>query len=317
MKGCARTCLLWLIGWAAAGGAFFFYLRRLGEYTPQIWWASVIAGFCVVLVVSYVVGIWGFFKERSMLLGAMVGRPPNDGEWIAVSGPIHSNAPLKTPITGVSAVTYTYDVYRMETSRGGSSHSSTNKHSYWEGKALAPSTISAKQGSIRLLAVPSLLDVPAEKPHDAATIDRVRRYIEETIFTTPSSMKEMRAAAQEEYTDDDGMYRVDRTSTENDVDVASCLLEERHIKQGETVSAFGLYSSSRGGLVPHPNWAKQARIMRGDATTVANQLRNRMIRYFLGMLLFAAAAYGVVRLYEYHVRTQLAAIVSTTAADVA
>ena len=66
MKGCARSCLLWLIGWAAAGSAFFFYLRRFGVYVPQIRWASVLAGYFVVLTESYVIVIIGLAKERSM-----------------------------------------------------------------------------------------------------------------------------------------------------------------------------------------------------------------------------------------------------------
>src|SRR5688500_12364004 len=102
MKGCARSCLLGLIFFLAASGAFYIYLRGFGELEPQLWWASGGAGLCVSLALSYALGIARMSKERAMLLGAMVGRPPDDGKWVAVSGTIRSLNPLRTPLTGVS-----------------------------------------------------------------------------------------------------------------------------------------------------------------------------------------------------------------------
>ena len=106
-------------------------------------------------------------------------------------------------------------------------------------------------------------------------------------------------------TDDDGMFRVDKGGMADvEVDLADCTLSERHIKQGETVCAFGLYSAARGGLIPHPNWAKQARLMRGDVTAVAAQLRTRMIKYVFGIVIFGGAAFGIVKLYEHYTLIQ-------------
>jgi hypothetical protein len=304
MKGCARSCLLWLVGWAALGGAFFFYLRQLGVYVPQLWWAAGGAGFCAVCAISYAIAIRGFAKERSMLLESMVGKPPNDGEWVAVSGTIRSVEPLRTPLTGTPAVAYEYDIYRIESSRG--RNSSSHKHSYYEGKALASSTISTRHGAVRLLAVPTL-DVPNENILTEAGTINARQYVSETTFQTRSTPKGEKIGLEQEMADDDGMFRLDKMSeSAPEVDIADCQLTEKSIKQGEAVCAFGLYSAARGGLIPHPNWAKQGRLMRGDATTVANQLRSRMIKYVFGILIFGGAAFGIVKLYEYHVRTQTA-----------
>jgi hypothetical protein len=104
----------------------------------------------------------------------------------------------------------------------------------------------------------------------------------------------------EESTDDDGNFRMDRRGSELDVDLATLTLEERHIRDGETVCAFGLYSQQRNGIVPNPNWAKQTRIMKGNPETVADRLRSRMIKYAIGIVCFSAAAYGVVRLYLHY-----------------
>jgi hypothetical protein len=243
-----------------------------------------------------------FAKERSMLLGAMVGQPPKDGEWVAVSGTIRSNDPLRTPVTGVPAVAYEYDLYRIETRSSGRS-SSTTKHSYYEGKALAPSTIATRQGAVRLLAVPTL-DIPNEEIKTEAGTNNARQYVSETTFQTFSTPKGAKVGMEQEMTDDDGSFRVDKRGMQDvEVDLADCTLSERYIKQGETVCAFGLYSASRGGLIPHPNWAKQARLMRGDATAGAAQLRTRMIKYVFGIVIFGGAAFGVVKLYQHYGQT--------------
>lgn len=289
MKGCARSCLLGLLFFLAAGGAFYVYLREFGVLEPQVWWASGAAGLCVSLVLGYAFGIATAWRERAMLLGAMVGHPPADGAWVAVSGTIRSLNPLQAPFSGVPAIAYSYEVYRMV--RSGRS---TSKATYYEGKALTPSTIASKQGAIRLLAVPQL-DVPAENLATEAAYHNARRYIRATTFEKGRSEP---LTMDKEAADDDGMYRFDKQGSDREIEVEECMLEERHIKQGEVVCAFGLYSSQRGGLVPHPNWSKTARIMRGDANAVADQLRSRIIKYSIGIVIFAAAAFVIVKLYQ-------------------
>src|SRR6185503_7414423 len=102
MKGCARTCVLWIIGVAAASAAFYVYLRRFGWIEPGIYWASGGAGVCLGIAVSYIGGIWNTWRERNTLLAAMSGERPADGQWTAVSGPISSREPLTAPFSGVS-----------------------------------------------------------------------------------------------------------------------------------------------------------------------------------------------------------------------
>ena len=289
MKGCARTCLLSLLFWLAASAAFYVYFRGFGVLEPQIYWAAGGAGLCVSIAISYVIGIYMMSKERSMLLGAMVGRPPDDGKWVAVSGTIRSLNPLRAPLSGISVVVYSYEMYRME--RSGKS---TAKVTYYEGKALTPSTIASKQGAIRLFAVPTL-DVPIESVDISTARANARDYVERTRFEKTTRQP---FGTDKEHSDDDGAYRVDKKPVDREIDIADCVLEEKHIKQGEMVCAFGLYSSRRGGLVPHPNWSKPARIMRGDANAVVDQLRTRMMKYAFGFVFFSAAAFGIVKLYR-------------------
>lgn len=291
MKGCARTCLLWVIGLAAISTAAYFYLIRFGRLDPGIWWASGGIGVCTMLVMSYIIGIFGTSKERNILLASLSGTPPEDGQWTAVSGQITSIDPMRAPLSGATTVMYDYKIYRME--RSGKS---TTEVTYYEGKGLAPSTISTRRGGVKLLAVP-MLEVDNAPLRHMETVDRARTYIAETQFQSKSTLKEARKTASDEWTDDDGMYRVDNENRELSADLDDCQFREKHIANGETICAFGLYSQAKGGLVPHQNWAKQTRIMRGDATSVAGRLLKRVIWYAVGVVVFAAAVYGIVQFY--------------------
>lgn len=295
MKGCARTCLLQLLGWGVASGAFYFYLSSLGDLGTPLIWASLGAGLCVALALGWALGIKSAAGERATLLAAMEGSPPDDGAWIAVSGRIHSMHALRGPLSGDDVVAYEYKVSRME--RSGKSSSLVT---YYEGKALVPSTIATRHGSIRLLSVPTfdVAPLPFSRYQDA--LANLRQYIAETSFQTTETPKEQRIGMTEEQTDDDGSFRVDKRhfpDRDLDLELDGFQLEEKAIRQNETVCAFGLYSQQRGGLIPHPNWARQTRVMRGDAGDVARQLRARILKYAIGVVVFGAAAWGIVRLY--------------------
>jgi hypothetical protein len=296
MKGCARTCLLQLLGWGVASAFFYYYLHGLGDLGPGLYWASIGAGLCVMLSIGYAWAIAGSLRERSMLLEAAMGTPPPNGQWVAVSGPIHSMHSLRGPLTGEDVVAYQYKISRQE-----GSGKSRSEVTHYDGKALVPSTIATRNGSVRLLAVPTF-DVPAATfTTFLAAAKNAREYVASTPFQTRDTPKDQKIGMSEESTDDDGNFRVDNQGSAGDVDPGECQLEEKHVKQNETVCAFGLYSHERGGLIPHPNWAKQTRIMRGDAQTVANQLRTRAIKYAIGIVCFSAAAYGIVRIYAANV----------------
>jgi hypothetical protein len=173
---------------------------------------------------------------------------------------------------------------------------------YYEGKAVVPSTIATRHGSVRLLAVPTFDLPPAGFSNYQDAVANAREYIAATTFQTKHTPKDHRTGMEEEHADDDGNFKVDkRHYVEKEIDINGFQLTEHHVKQNETVCAFGLYSHQRGGLIPHPNWAKQTRLMLGDAEKGAAQLRNRIMKYFIGIVCFGAAAYGVVWIYSANV----------------
>jgi len=296
MKGCARTCLLQLIGWAIASDAFFVYFRSLGEL-PALYWAAIGAGLCVMLSIGYAWAIKDLVRERSMLLDAASGAQPQDGRWTAVSGRIHSMHSLRGPLTGEDVVAYEYKMHRVE----GSGKSSSDV-TYFSGKALVPSTIATRNGSVRLLSVPTFDTPAASLGRYVETLERAREYVAATPFQTRETPKDQRIGMEEEQADDDGNFRLDKqTYADREVDLDGMQFEEKHIKQNEVVCAFGLYSQAKGGIIPHPNWAKQTRLMRGDANAVARQIRTRIFKYIIGIVVFGAAAYGVVLIYQANV----------------
>lgn len=300
MKGCARSCILWLLGWGAAAYAFYRYFVTLRDFGPPMYWASAIAGLLVVAVIGYALGIATTYRERAMLLDAIAGTPPEDGQWVALSGTIHATTPLTGPISGARAVMYEYRISKTQRATKGG----TTEVVLYEGKALVPSTIATRQGSVRLLALPALNEIPAATVSSAEALKNARQYAAKTQFTFYDTGKKRTARLEEEWTDDDGNFRQDRQHSPAELELTEDLhYEEKHIAPGEPVCAFGLYSRARGGLIPHPNWSKHTRITRGDATTVAGALRYRMVRYLIGIVICSAAVYGIVRLYEHQAAT--------------
>jgi hypothetical protein len=297
VKGCARSCILLLLGWAAAAYGFYRYFVSLHDFGPPMYWGSAAAGLFVVAAIGYAVGIGTAHRERKMLLEAMAGTQPADGRWAAVSGTIQSLSPLTAPLSRQKVVAYEYKIHRSE--QLGKSRSDIT---YYDGRAVAPSTIATRHGSVRLLCVPSFHEIEAESFTWSEALERAKDYVAGTAFTVFDTEKKRRQRLEEEWTDDDGQYRVDRQHYTREVDLADGFqFEEKHIKQGDQVCAFGLYSQQRAGLIPHSNWAKQTRVVRGDASKVADQLKRRMIRYCFGVVIFSALVYGIVRLYQFKV----------------
>ncbi|HYK04787.1 MAG TPA: hypothetical protein VE974_23745 [Thermoanaerobaculia bacterium] len=299
MKGCARSCLLLLLGWSAAAYAFYRYFVSLRDFGAPMYWGSAFAGLFVVASIGYAAGIGTAYRERKMLLEAIAGTPPADGQWAGISGTIHSTTPLTAPISGERVVAYEYRIQRDE--KFGKNRTQVV---YYDGRALAPSTVATRQGSVRLLSVPAFTDIEAESIVQSTAVQRAKTFVSSTPFRIFDTATKRRTRIEEEWTDDDGQFRLDRQHFTRDVELSGDFhFEEKHIKQGEQVCVFGLYSRDRGGLIPHPNWAKQTRLMRGDASKVAAQLRRRMINYLIGAIVCGGLVYAIVRLYHYKVAT--------------
>lgn len=284
MQGCRRACLAQLALWAAIAAGFFWFVRDAGP--PAI---GVSLGIGLLATAALLIG-WGAFRtlqEQAMLVRSE-REPPRDGTWCAVSGELRTAAPVRAPLSGESVAMYEYSIAR--TQRFGKRSTLVT---YFDGKSLAASSI----GTVRLLSVPALEVEPA--PLDLTrAIANVSDYIRRTTFAKRDTSRDRTSALEREWADDDGVFRIDRRHTDGDVDLdGSFQFEERHLKPGDHVCAFGVFSSTRGGIVPDEQWGKTSRIMRGTAREIAQRLGKRAISYALIAIVLAAASILLARNY--------------------
>ncbi|MHB0969637.1 MAG: hypothetical protein ACYC7A_13500 [Thermoanaerobaculia bacterium] len=300
MQALSRSCLLWTVAFIALVAGAYFYFRGLHGETKFLWPATIALAIFLMLVLSYATGIVMSLGERRILKAALAGERPADGRWAAISGHIQSARPLRAPISGLQCVFYRYEI---DGRSGSGDHSQTV--TYYEGKALAPSVITTNTGTYRLLAVPTL-EGNAVDVEDELALRSVEEYIGVTAFETPQLPKDARTGVVKEWTDDDGEFRVDLKRGEPEVPLERCSFSEWSVPNGEMVCVFGLYSESRGGIVPHPNWSRQARLLKGSGEAGLGTLTKRVFLYTLGILIFTAAAWALVHFYELKVQDQVA-----------
>lgn len=283
-----RSCLVWFVTWLAMAIGLYVYLLRAGVMLKYAHWGALLASGCLILVVSYSVGIYESVRDRALLAAAA---PPVDGREVALTGRIRAREPLRAPFSGVECVAYDYSITRSEEYSDG-----TRDVICFEGKGVAPAVIDSRHGSVRLLSIP-MLEMPMEPLADPDAVRRAREYIMATDFETSSTPQGERATYDKEITARDGAFRRDRAVHGAPSDLDGCRLEERCVRQGELVSAFGLYARARGALVPSHDKSKRTRLLRSDATGASSKLRTRIIWYAIGIVVFGAAAYGIVKAY--------------------
>lgn len=293
MKGCARSGLIGLAGYLATAGAVMFLLQqRYGLPPSKTLGVSIFAGFFAFLTWSFLVAIFQPLRERSSVRDRLAGKRPVDGERTGFVGTIDAvGEGLRSPLSGKDCVAWKYEIYQI---LGGGGRMGARKATYFEGIALVPSVISTPSGSYRLLAVPTF-DFGAENIEPASAARNASEHIRTARF------EESRRTLEKQWTDDDGAYQSEkRYPTESEVPLEKCLFREDLIRRGEKVYAVGLFSEARGGIVPHPNWAKETRIMKGDGESVLRQLGQRIRKYFVGSVLAAAAATGLLWMFLSH-----------------
>jgi hypothetical protein len=228
------------------------------------------------------------WRERAALADAVAGRPPVDGKAAVLTGRLEPMGKKVTaPLDGAECLVYAYEIL-VDTGSGKRRHIAP----LYRGTALAPCSILTATGTYRLLAVPELDGLEPEALSREAALARAAEYVRRTTFRPRTTSA---GELEERWCDDDGAYRADVSYVEGKaVDLASCSLVQRHVRPGAPVCVFGLYSETRGGIVPHPNWAKPTRLFLGDAARVARDLASSALRRLAVGLLAGAAAAGLV-----------------------
>lgn len=281
MKGCARSCLIGLVGLFVAIAAIHTFLAVRGVRPNDAFGPSIGGGVLATLAISLLWSARGVLRQRRLIHQALEGIAPVDGQWAGVSGVIRSNSPLTSPIGGQRVVAFKY---RVEESRGSGKQRTTILH--YEGTALASPTISTNLGTFRLLSVPEF-DLEPSDVDSTQAIRNFEMYREKTKFERHATGSERTKSLESEWTDDDGVFRRDIQKTEG-ASLDECRFTEQVIGQGEQVCVLGLYSQSRGGIVPDPNWANQTKVIRGGGETAIAHLARRARNYTIWAFVFSA-----------------------------
>jgi hypothetical protein len=252
--------------------------RRLPE-APAAIPAGIFGGLAAWLGVGFFVGIKQKLAERSMIVRALSGDAPRDGEKVAAIGRISPNgSALVSPLTGRACVAYKYEV------RSGGK----NDHSYYDGFALTPSSIQTQAGSIRLLAYPDL-KVSATYVPNADAIPKFNEYLRTTEFREPSlaNFKAAWADMLKLFNDDDGSIRTDQRTTSNTIDLSNVQFIEWIVQPGDQICAIGLYSVQKGGLIPdQKNLLQQVTIRKGEPDSFGGKSIAGAVGSFIGGTIF-------------------------------
>lgn len=267
MKSMARSCLRWLLLYFVIGALFsaLVYARfpRIGF---ALGW-----GFGAAMLVWFSIGYLGGMRERHaevrLIRKGLSGAKPEDGEKIAVCGPIGSSiAMLESPLTKRRCVAYEYKVL----------HAGNEQAAVYEGFALMPATIHG----VRLLAAPELA-FPEEQYGGPQHRQNLQEYVAKTDFIVHQGINFKRELAhfKSVLADDDGRIRYDirrGKPEEIEAQLGDVAMWEKVLLPGEKICAVGRYSSARGGLVPDPTAIMHpVKVVKGDAEDVIRGLTKR------------------------------------------
>jgi hypothetical protein len=244
-------CLVSVLCLAASIAAYYVVLAPYTEW-PANAIAPAIGGFAAF---SFLSGIYNWLRayRQTRRLGDQPQVVANlqDGEEVAISGAIRPiNAPLQAPLSGTPCVAYDYDIMhrvRRETGNRTVHHDDIDI----AGLALTPSVIDTPTGSVRLLSFALLEDFPRTAKNDPALRARARDYIASTTFKPMGLTKVFSAfgALKDALTDEDGAVRMDWRMTPGDIELERAVMRERLVTPGQQVTAIGIYSAERRGLI--------------------------------------------------------------------
>lgn len=284
MKGCAVSAILQLLAWCAISAAVMWAAHSVSDVMPRASFApAAFIGGLLTISIGLVFGAFRTLVRRGRLLRAARGEAPVDGRTEAITGTIHADGePLRAPMSGTRCVAFRYDVSKHV---GGGRHSGLAV--FYDGVGVTPSSIRARSGTYKLLAVPTI-DAPPERL-DGSAARRMAEHVRNATFAEPH-VPFTRPQIEKQWSDDDGEYRHERRHVKEEIDLEQCLLTEHVVREGANVCVFGRYSEARKGIVADRNWANETRIMTADAETIARDLVGRARRYLVGALLSGMGA---------------------------
>jgi hypothetical protein len=291
-----KGCFVALVTWAAAAGAYWYYIHT--RFVPPLdWIVPVVAGLMMAIVFGNLraavdSAINAVRASQQATFSGVMGERPKDGQVLTVVGHIRATggSTLEAPITKRPAVLYGYDISHQSRNSDGGFHAAKD----FAGFALAPSVIDSRMGPIRLLGFPNLEGFPKEEVPDP-DVARVNEYIAATPFQDMSGFNPLALYREikDLMTDDDGQLRKDWRMSSSEV-TEDHDISEQVVAPGEQVTAIGRYSETKQGLIQDIGGGNALRLIRGDAQMSSSALWKQAAGRVIGAIIFAAVVNGAL-----------------------
>jgi hypothetical protein len=286
-KGCVAYLGVFALSAVLAGIAAYVRFPQ-PEATSRVGFATftgIGCGFFLTFAIGFLWEVVRRAQELTMLRASVAGVPPADGARVAAYGTLVADGPLlEAPMSGTRSAIYKYEII---------AHRQKSSDSVvCSGYGLTPCHVETPAGRVRILGYvepafrPRLLDTPEARA-------RTQAYLAATSVTPTGigAAKEFIATLA----DADGAIKSDTGHVPDLASNPRLSLQEHAVADGETVCAFGRYSSERGGLVPDPASSDPypVRLWRGDASAVRRALLRGSAGYSVGIVAMSAMAVGV------------------------
>jgi hypothetical protein len=293
-------CLSIIVFCAGLGYAALLYLPLPpnGDPTVPRIFAAIIGG----------VGGLGLYSAGSILVGygrgagtrgplharAKSDAPPEDDQPIIATGVVRTARPLISPLGGVACAAYDYRMF-VRRSVGGKT---TEVPVYW-GYAAQPFAVDSRSRSYPVLGTGLQTDKAGTLEGDTV-VARARQYIRATGWETVEyrmlgALDTVRQRVEDAAIT--GTRKDFAADTLNPPDAALLSFEETVLPIGETVSAFGHWSASRGAIVapPSPLPGSHVMVARGGPEALDQQagVPHSTTSYVVGAIVMMALAAGI------------------------
>lgn len=287
LKGCLVFLGVFVVSALAIGLAAYLFVPAGARAAmgPVALYAGVIGGFFLALGLMSLSEAVRRVRETRLLRESAAGTPPADGARIAACGVLVADGPqVEAPFSGTRSAIYKYAVMTR--------HQKSDSE-ICSGYFLTPCHVETAAGPVRILgyAEPAFA---AARPGGPDVVARAQAYFASASIT-PTGLGALREF-NEMLADDDGAIRKDTGVVPSELTNPRLYFVEHAVAGGESVCAFGHYSSERVGLVPDPASVDPyaVSLRRGDAGAVRRSLLRAAAGQLFGFLLLAALAGGAV-----------------------
>ena len=239
--------VIFLIGVVCIGG----YYKLLNPFIDSGHLIlSVLCGVSLMVFLASLAGIYRIFQDRRLISLASRVQPFRDGKMVAAVGRIEplGRAALNAPFSGRKCVVYSYNVSHESVSKDREGPTEIFETQDCSGYGMIPCKIRTTGGDVGLLGFPILEEWPVMAIESPPDRERAQGYIHKATFAeidkNPLRALDVFKAL---YNDPDSFVRKDIGKQIELSD--NHRIEERIVPVEAPVSAIGIYSAQRNGLI--------------------------------------------------------------------